>query len=609
MRGVQERSAAYVWASRFAFIFYSCASFESAGAQNAATGCEIPPGPVRPDSTVVISPQRGWQMEGREIEATITSTELGSNARVLVCFRWKDQSTPRKFVQADPIRIVQPAAANQPPRSLKVAAAVPNLGSWPINYKLDNSAPIAEIRFVLLDSVGKQVEDLLAAIAIVGSLDYCNVPNAGTRSDGGTVLPSGSKNWQPVGGEVELSVTSPKPIPGDAVVRVCFRWVLAEGNHGPFSDSDHIRVLERQPSTIRLAVQVPKMGDQPPRFKRNDGDLAGSYAIPHLLVPKADVRVLLFDTNLDLLFDAWTTIGITSVWFAVVLVLVIVLAAFGALWRVCYRRFPSFGKNKPVLSLITTRNGFASLSQFQIMLWTFVVIASAVYVIGLSGDLIPITAGTLVLLGISGASTVIAKAKNESDAAAAPPPVDPAFVAAEVVRADQEASAAELAAQLASGAAKADAELAAKELRAKAEAAKAKAEAVDASAAAARLRLAVNSAGSAEKPKAEQDAQAAEILADSKQKAAAIAASKVALVTRIRHPLWSDLVMEETRGRELDVTRVQMLFFTLVTALFVVIKVVTSYEIPVIPEGFLILMGISNGVYVGSKFAASPNIK
>lgn len=52
----------------------------------------------------------------------------------------------------------------------------------------------------------------------------------------------------------------------------------------------------------------------------------------------------------------------------------------------------------------------------------------------------------------------------------------------------------------------------------------------------------------------------------------------------------------------IDVTRVQMLFFTLITAAFVVLKVVSSYEIPPIPDGFMTLMGISNAVYLGSKF-------
>jgi hypothetical protein len=62
--------------------------------------------------------------------------------------------------------------------------------------------------------------------------------------------------------------------------------------------------------------------------------------------------------------------------------------------------------------------------------------------------------------------------------------------------------------------------------------------------------------------------------------------------------------MEEFQGRELDVTRVQMLCFTIVSAVFVLLSVTTNFIIPEIPNGYLVLMGISNGVYVTSKFAA-----
>ena len=89
-----------------------------------------------------------------------------------------------------------------------------------------------------------------------------------------------------------------------------------------------------------------------------------------------------------------------------------------------------------------------------------------------------------------------------------------------------------------------------------------------------------------------------------KKKKLAIASGFAAKVVRIRHPSWSDLVMEEYKGRELDVTRVQMLCFTIVSAVFVLLSVSTNYVIPEIPNGYLILMGISNGVYVTSKFAA-----
>ena len=53
----------------------------------------------------------------------------------------------------------------------------------------------------------------------------------------------------------------------------------------------------------------------------------------------------------------------------------------------------------------------------------------------------------------------------------------------------------------------------------------------------------------------------------------------------------------------MDISRVQMLLFTVVTAVFVLVYVATSYELPEIPDGFLILMGLSNGLYFGSKLA------
>jgi hypothetical protein len=155
-----------------------------------------------------------------------------------------------------------------------------------------------------------------------------------------------------------------------------------------------------------------------------------------------------------------------------------------------------------IIRIITTPDGYASLSQLQMVLWTFVVAASAVYVMVLAGELIEITSGTLVLLGISGAVTVGSK------------------------------------------------------------------------------------------------------LHDGAQMAKAVAAAPA---VPLRRPRWSDLVVNETDGhREIDITRVQMLYFTLITAGFVVMRVLTTYVIPEIPQGFQILMGISNAVYFGSKVAQPP---
>ena len=159
-----------------------------------------------------------------------------------------------------------------------------------------------------------------------------------------------------------------------------------------------------------------------------------------------------------------------------------------------------YGDLDPIIRLIATTDGYASLSRLQMVLWTFVVAASAVYVMVLSGELIEVTTGTLVLLGISGTVTVgtILHDKTQAPPDGAPPPAP----------------------------------------------------------------------------------------------------------AEPRRPRWSDLVVNDVNGqREFDISRVQMLYFTLVTATFVVMRVVTTYVIPEIPQGFLILMGISNAVYFGSKVA------
>ncbi|HUM07648.1 MAG TPA: hypothetical protein VLT37_02100 [Acidocella sp.] len=44
-----------------------------------------------------------------------------------------------------------------------------------------------------------------------------------------------------------------------------------------------------------------------------------------------------------------------------------------------------------------------------------------------------------------------------------------------------------------------------------------------------------------------------------------------------------------------------MLTFTLVAAAFVSVQVIATYSIPDIPTNMLILMGISNGVYLAGR--------
>jgi len=184
-------------------------------------------------------------------------------------------------------------------------------------------------------------------------------------------------------------------------------------------------------------------------------------------------------------------VGITSAIAAAVLVAMLLGLVYLALWAVAGSREPTARRRwgGSLLWLITGADGYASLSQFQIILWTITVAASAVYVMTLSGNLLELTSGVLILLGIASGAALIARVPSKLDT-----------------------------------------------MRGK------RGDLVEAH--------------------------------------------------------WSDVVVVDGM---LDVTRVQMLIFTLVSAAFVVLKVVVGYRIPVIPDNFLLLMGISNGVYLTGR--------
>jgi len=364
------------------------------------------------------------------------------------------------------------------------------------------------------------------------------------------------KSWQAKGGEIQFTVNSLTPIPADASVLVCFRWKSSK-------PESNIKFIEYRPSRLELSgdgkllkvtTTVPDdLGPQP-------SDVA--QALP--FVPFAEVRILAIDIKKkELVADAITAIGITRPLAALILAIAAVVLGFVILYIAVARRLdhPGILKADWLLRIISTPSAVASLSQFQILLWTFVVAASAVYVMALSGQLIVITNGMLVLLGIAGAAMVAAKAHSEAQGATA------------------EATAARTATEHAS-----------------AEIDKAAAEAV---ASANPADLARSEAAKGAAKTADEKAQFAKA---TRERANAI---KDPPATQI--PRWSDLIVNETvqddgtRTREIDVARFQMLLFTLITAVFVLMNVLTTYVIPEISVGFQTLLGISNGVYMGSK--------
>ncbi len=578
--------------------------------------------------------QRGWQREGREIEITLNSVNMPKSAQAVVCFRWllANQKVAganaylQDWLQSPTITAIE----SKPSTPVKFTAVVPPLlqhrpapgrpefvgRDKPAGiYGGNNAYATAEVAVLLFDSGDQPVLAFHSSIGVIGADNYCDIPGLATTADSGVASLGARKNWQPVGGEFDFIVSSSKPIPPDALIKVCFRWKLTRGDPGRFFEGGNIHLLEpANDRTLKIAATVPEIRCRPSRFFStppsdacpNPSNRVADYAVLGIAVPRADARILVFDSDQSPLIDLVTTVGITQLWFAIATVAVVIASILFILWLVCRWRLPDVAKAKPLLCLITTRRGYASLSQFQIMLWTFVVLASSVYVIALSGDLIEITTGTLVLLGISGGATVAAKIKSESDEGKDVTVPDPVAAAEQVAIAKFDVDRLNEKLQHAAtptAVENANADL--QEARAVLEQAEAMAALADATATAVKARGALAAApDDATKATAMAAIQNADKAVADRRRELAMAAAEAVKARRVRHPLLSDLVMEEVYGREIDVTRVQMLCFTLVTALFVGLSVVANFVIPEIPSGYLILMGISNGVYVGSKYSA-----
>lgn len=301
--------------------------------------------------------------------------------------------------------------------------------------------------------------------------------------------------WRPRGSEVRFTIGGSGGAVGVAKVRVCFGWASSDGefrNSQGLVASPQVRSVSNDTGGAEYGATVPSLRRVPnsdwwPRriFASTPYIFTGGF-----IVPVADMVAEVTTTSGQVVVTT-IEVGITNV----VLAWAVVTAAAVLLGVVLERiaRFRRVRGRNLLLRVISTSDGYASLSQLQIVLWTLVVGMSAIYAMTLSGNLISISAGTLVLLGIASGAALAARLPGAARTAPKPPtPADPPS-----------------------------------------------------------------------------------------------------------SPEWSDLLIPDRSKPEIDVTSLQMLAFTLITAAFVLIKVITDYEIPTIPANFLILMGISNGVYVG----------
>ncbi len=344
------------------------------------------------------------------------------------------------------------------------------------------------------------------------------------------------------------------------------------------------------------------------------------------------------------------------------------------------------GRDDAVLQIISTRNGYASLSQLQIILWSFVVGASTVYVMALSGNLIEISQGTLVLLGISGVSTLGSKLQSSASPSNAAPPMTPGPVVG--LYADEPAGETDVRLTWTAPVTRGQPDSYIVQYKRLDDPNAAPVTATDT-----RSRPAfrvvgleadtpytftvcgLNAGGPGDSTQitlrtqpepqgvvgpvtglrsTDQVTNTSIVIAwDAVDKAlgyraqyrrhdsddgwttvtaqelrahinglsaltrydvrvAAAAANPpnpfgrwrtlILYTSGPRVPRWSDLVVDSDGANEIDVTRVQMLLFTVIVAFFVMLRVLATGAIPDVPNTFLLLMGISNSVYLGAKF-------
>jgi hypothetical protein len=488
--------------------------------------------------------------------------------------------------------------------------------------------------------------------------------------------------WTPLGGTVGFSLKGNGL--ADKPPIVCFAY---HGGASQPSPRVWLQSNDTATNTLVYNATVPSKLALPPQHNFFTAARTGIVAL------SGKIRVIVPDGKGAALTDVTEPIGITSVIVSAILALIAMVLAFVfALGVARSLNVPGEG----LLKVISTRAGVASLSQLQVILWTFVIGTGAVYVIAISGGLIDISNGTLILLGISGAATVGSKLQaaqsSSSQSASGAPSVQqkPGQVARLTVGDHDETEVSLTWSEPASGGRARAYRVEYRPASAAAGTWFAAGETVTAT----RYRVinldldtpyefrvtAINEYGDAEMPPdaktvtvktllrsavADPQAQVAGLRLErppqlgridlvwappagatsyqvqrrphntddawtdcvpapgepkiavttgidsarrydfrvaAKTAAGAGPWSSVLVVQAQRQPLWADLVIKPDGANEIDVTRVQMLFFTVVIAVFVAIKIMYSYTIPDIPQGFLVLMGISNGIYLTAKF-------
>ena len=244
---------------------------------------------------------------------------------------------------------------------------------------------------------------------------HCPVSVATGASNGSLRVASTTK-WQPVSGEIRFTLTELASQPQN--VSVWFNWQDA---HDQRTCVQSTRVQFISKSSVvgdSTKIEIVYSARLPPL----DGDARNAPWIEGLrhwtfrnIVPLADMYVradLKDDKGADAPVLMVGSVGVSTPWLAFVFAIGFVAVVWGFLLSWAAARNVPGGK---VLRVISTPHGVASLSQFQIMIWSTVIGAGIIYVMLISGNLIDIPGTTLGLLGVTGFTLVGSKLHANSD--------------------------------------------------------------------------------------------------------------------------------------------------------------------------------------------------
>jgi hypothetical protein len=492
--------------------------------------------------------------------------------------------------------------------------------------------------------------------------------------------------WQTRGGEVRFTITGLDPTKDNPTVVACLRWKQPPAAKQPalvWTPLQVIRVGTTSDKTgLIFAVTIPELADPPANV---DSILFGS-------IPTAELRILAAEGTGQpaVELDATRDIRVTAKWLAALLAFSFAIGIGVLLYFFAKNLGVPGGRRYDIpLRIISTARGWASLAQFQIILWTLVIGAGAVYVMTLTGELISITDGTLILLGIAGAAAVGSQLHATREAQGSTTVNPPGQVTALGAAAPDESSFTLSWQPPTGGSAPKNYAVQYRPAPATGTTAVAWMNAttgvetprftlvglVPATAYDVQV-FALNDAGSSA-PAITQvtTAAAARVPSNAPAKVEGLVRNGDPMATIIpltwqrqdavtysvqyrihdsdqtwrtakdnvtgeqvkvdslipdraydfrvraqangvvgpwsevlqvstgsRKPRWSDIIRDTDRAPEIDVTRVQMLFFTVISAFFVVFGIATGSTIPEIPASYVTLMGISNGVYLTAKF-------